>query len=383
ATQLSIYETILKKAVVEPSGYDVIISGYYGFKNIGDDAMLMAIINNLRTYNKDLKIAVLSNNPAETKSMYSVDSIKRFNFLHILKVMKSAKLFIYGGGNIIQDNTSTRSLLYYLSTTWLAKKMDLKIMFYANGIGPLKRNNNKSLTRKILNKVNVITLRENLSMKELESLNINEPSIIVTADPALTVKAASDKEADKILLKEGLKTSGPYVGFSVRNWYGSEKFTKVIAQTADYMVDNYGITPIFIPMHYPDDIYVIEEVVSHMKTKGYIIRSKYSVPQTLAVTGKMDMLIGMRLHALIFAASSGVPIIGLAYEPKIDGFLQYANQPSAGNVTHLEFDKLKRIVDEVWLNRVEISKQLEKDVEVLKRKALENAKIAVGLIEED
>jgi len=383
ATQLSIYKTILEKTAAKSSGYDVIISGYYGFKNIGDDAMLMAIINNLRTYDKNLKIAVLSNNPTETKSMYSVDSIKRINFLHILKVMKSAKLFIYGGGNIIQDNTSTRSLLYYLSTIWLAKKMDLKIMFYANGIGPLKRNNNKNLTRKILNKVDVITLRENLSTKELENLNINEPHIIVTADPALTVNAAPEEEADRILLKEGLEPSGPYVGFSVRNWYKSEKFTKVIAQTADYMAETYGVKPVFIPMHYPDDIFVIEEVVSHMRTKGYIIRNKYSVPQTLAVIKKMDMLIGMRLHALIFAASSGVPIVGLVYEPKIEGFLQYANQPSAGDVTLLEFDKLKSIVDKVWLNKVEISEQLKKDVEVLKRKALENAKIAVGLIEED
>jgi polysaccharide pyruvyl transferase WcaK-like protein len=83
---------------------------------------------------------------------------------------------------------------------------------------------------------------------------------------------------------------------------------------------------------------------------------------------------------LIFAASLGIPIIGLVYEPKIEGFLQYINQPSAGYVQHLEFDKLKELVDEFWHKRFEVAKQLKKDIIILKQKAFDNARIAVDLI---
>ncbi|HHW49371.1 MAG TPA: polysaccharide pyruvyl transferase CsaB [Clostridiaceae bacterium] len=382
-TQLDIYNSILKaEAAKDKPGpnYDVIISGYYGFNNIGDDAMLMAIINNLRMYNENLKIIVLSKNPMETRLMYWVNSISRVNLFHVFMAMRSASLFIYGGGNIIQDNTSTRSLLYYLGTIWLAKMMKLKVMFYANGIGPLIKNTNKNLTRKILNQVDVITLREKLSLHELESLNIDKPNIILTADPALTVEPVPLSSVDEIFKKEGIDCQGPFIGFSVRKWQGYERYEKVIAQVADYVIEKYGLTPLFIPMHYPDDIYEIERVVSLMKGKGYIIRNKYTVPQTLGIISRVEMLIGMRLHALIFAASQGIPLIGLVYEPKIEGFLQYIGQASAGHVKDLEYDKLRVMIDQVWNNRMQISDKLKNDIVELKQKALENAEIAVNLV---
>jgi len=383
-TQLDIYRAILEKKPKEKAAnlnYDVVISAYYGFKNIGDDAMLMAIIDNLRMYKKDIKIVALSKNPTETKRSYGVDSINRLNLFYIYKAMRKAKLFVYGGGNLIQDNTSTRSLAYYLGTIWLAKKMKLKVMFYANGIGPLNKNANKDITQKILNRVDVITLREQLSLQELKNLRIDKPRIIVTADPALTVCAAPESEMDELLVKEGVDFPGPYVGFSVRKWQGYERYEKIIAMTADHMIDKYGVKPVFIPMHYPDDLSIIESVVAKMKGKGYVIRNKYSVSQTIGIISKMELLIGMRLHALIFAASLGVPMVGLAYEPKIEGFLQYVNQASAGDVRKLEFEKLMRLTDDVWNRRYEIRKQLQKNICKLKERALENARIAVDLID--
>lgn len=391
-TQLNIYKTILERTEIEKiiednknslylkEKYDVIISGYYGFRNIGDDAMLLAVINNLRLYKDDIRLMVLSRDPAETKMTYGVDSINRVNLLHIFRIMKNARLFLYGGGNIIQDNTSTRSLLYYLSTIWMAKKRHMQVMFYANGIGPLNKSANKKLTQKTLNQVDVITLREKLSIQELEALNINKPRIEVTADPALAISACSLEEADNIFLKEGIPSSGPYIGFSVRKWQGHEKYVEIIAQVADHLSCKYCVKPVFVPMHYPDDLYIIENVVSKMKEKGFIIKNKYSVEQTLGIISKMDMFIGMRLHALIFAASLSIPFIGLVYEPKIKGFLEYIKQPSAGDVTGLNLNNLKEMAEKVWENKLEIKKQLETNVEVLKDKALENARIAVELI---
>ena len=106
---------------------------------------------------------------------------------------------MYGGGTLIQENTSTRSLIYYLGMIWMAKKTGLKVMLYANGIEPINKYINKRLTKVILNKVDMITLREEASKKELQKLGINKPQTIVTADPAFTIEPCIVNEVENIL----------------------------------------------------------------------------------------------------------------------------------------------------------------------------------------
>lgn len=368
------------------SGYDVIIAGSYGFENIGDDAMLLAIIKNLQAYKKDIRIAVITRNPEKTGKLLGVDTISRANLFLIIYAMKKAKLFMYGGGNIIQDTTSSRSLFYYLSLIWIAKQMHIKIMLYANGIGPINKSINRQLTHMVLNKVDVITLREYLSLMELKILNVEKPAVFMTADPALTLNISNIEIIEGILSSEGIDSKGPFVGFSVRKYPGHEKlqhekYEDDIAHIADFLIEKHKVTPVFIPMHYSVDIPVINNIISKMNGKGYVIKNKYNVPDTLGIISKMDMLVGMRLHALIMAASQGIPVVGLVYDPKIEGFLQYIGQPSAGHIHHLNLNELKNIIDNIWNNRVSIKQQLEIKITKLKSKAMEDAKIAVNLID--
>lgn len=388
-TQLGIYKTILereykiaKEKNYLESDYDVMISGYYGSGNIGDEAILNAIVNNLKSYKEDIKIVVLSRNPELTKLNYKVDAINRFNFLNILSYMGRTKLFINGGGSLIQDIKSTRSLMYYLGTMWMAKKSGLKVMVYANGIGPINYNANRMLATRVVNQVDVITLREESSLIELGNLNINKPKISVTADPAFSLDMADtdEKEIGKIFKEHGIYSAGPFIGFSVREWKQHEKFVEIIARTADYIIEKYKACPVFIPMQYPGDLTIIESIVSKMKGKGFIIRKNYGEACILGIIKRMDILVGMRLHALIFAACAGIPIIGLAYEQKVDWVLKHIRQVSAGNVNQLDFETLTGLIDTTWYNRYEIGLELKAIAAQLRVKALENAKIAVDLI---
>ncbi|HOJ11897.1 MAG TPA: polysaccharide pyruvyl transferase CsaB [Clostridiales bacterium] len=384
-TQLNIYETILKRSAYTKETkltYDLVIAGYYGFNNIGDEALLMAIIQNLKVYIEDIKIIVLSNNPLETKLTYGVNAINRFNMIKIVKAMRKSRMFMYGGGTLIQENTSTRSLIYYLGMIWAAKKAGLKVMLYANGIEPINKYINKRLTGNIMNRVDIITLREQASKTELEKLSINKPEIIVTADPAFTLAPSKDSETERIFIDEGIGIDGPFIGFSARKWDGYKKYVDVIARSADYVVDQYGAKPVFIPMQQPEDLLIIKSIVAKMKHRGYIFENKYNVSQVMGITSKLDMLIGMRLHALIFAVSLGIPVVGLVYEPKVAWFLDYIDQvdSSAGDVKTLEFERLKQVIDYTWLNKTEIKEHLKKVTVELKDKSVKNAKIAVAVL---
>jgi L-malate glycosyltransferase len=360
--------------------YDILISGYYGFKNSGDDAILMAILDNLRTYKKDIKILVLSKNPEETKRIYGIDTADRYNFNEVVKAIKSSKLFLTGGGNLIQDESSTRSLMYYLATIWMAKKFGLKVMLYSNGIGAVDKKANRLITSRIINTVDVITLREEKSLEELKSLNITKPQVFVTADPAFTLDPCSDEEAFTILKAEGVDKEKPKVGISIRKWKNCKSYIKQIAAAADYMFETLHVQPVLIPMHYPHDVEICQTVASMMKHPPIIIKNKYSVTQTLGIIKNMDMIIGMRLHALIYGASLQVPMLGLIYDPKVAGFLEYINQPTAGNVENLDYEHLIHSIDHVWNNRQQIKEQLSVSKQLFVSKAMQNAEIAIELL---
>lgn len=360
--------------------YDILISGYYGFENSGDDAILMAILANLRTYKKDVKILVLSKNPEETKRIYGVDTANRYNFSEVVKAIKNSKLFLTGGGNLIQDESSTRSLMYYLATIWMAKKLGLKVMLYSNGIGAVDKKANRLITSLIINTVDVITLREEKSLEEIKSLHITKPQVYITADPAFTLAPCSDDEASTILRAEGIDKEKPLVGISIRKWKNCQSFIRQVAEASDYMVEKFNIQPVLIPMHYPHDLEICHTIASMMKHPPIIIKNKYSVSQTLGIIKNMDMIIGMRLHALIYGASLQVPMLGLIYDPKVEGFLEYIKQPTAGNVENLNYEHLIQSIENVWGNRQQIKEQLSVSKQIFVDKSLQNAEIAIELL---
>jgi polysaccharide pyruvyl transferase CsaB len=389
-TQLNIYDEILKSsksiAKTDNKSFDVIISGYYGFGNIGDDAMLRSIIDNLKLLKPDISIAVLSRRPERTSENYNVFAVNRLNILSVIKVMKKAKLFIYGGGNIIQDSTSSRSLMFYLGTAWLAKILRLKVMFYANGIGPINRRRNLFFSKIILNSADAITVREHISYNELKRMGISNPKVSLTADAALSVHIIDTIDFESILQSEDIPQSAKYAGFAVRKCPGAEKedtkekYEQVIADTADYVYEKYNLLPLFVPMEYPLDLTVIKRIVSKMKNKGYILQKSHSVSEIFTVIKKMDIMISMRLHALIFAANLNVPLLGISYQPKVDGFLDYISQPCAGNIKNISIEKTKEEIDRILMNSDSIKKELAVTMAELIKKANENPEIAIKLI---
>ncbi|MDR2183147.1 MAG: glycosyltransferase, partial [Clostridiales bacterium] len=131
---ITLYDSVRKpkKAI------DAVISGYYGSNNHGDDVLLKAITDDLREIHPKIKITVISKRPKETKRIYEVESVQRFNFPRIIATLRKTNLLIMGGGSLIQDLTSTKSLIYYVFVMNLAARARAKVMLHANGIGPLK-----------------------------------------------------------------------------------------------------------------------------------------------------------------------------------------------------------------------------------------------------
>lgn len=362
---------------------EILISGYYGFKNSGDDALLTAIIDDIKNYKESPNIVVLSSNPKETMQQYRVKSINRLNPFAISRHMKKAGLLISGGGTLIQDATSTQSLIYYLQVIKTALKRNVKVMLYSNGIGPLNGKMNAVRARKVLNKVDLITLRDPDAWDSLHEIGVKKPLTLVTADPVFGLDTADKERGREVLEGFGIPRSVPHIlGVSVRRSHGMGQDSETkIARICDYAAEKYGCSVVFIPMQASRDEGISRSIMAKMKNKAFIINKRLNVKDTISVVASLDLCIGMRLHSLIYAASSSVPLIGLSYDPKIKSFMDYSGQNMYMDVSAIEPKRAFGWIDACFNDRERLNEKLAASCKKLKQKASKNGKYAIELYE--
>lgn len=362
---------------------NVLLSGYYGFDNSGDDAILKAIVSDIRKKNRDIDIKVLSKNPEKTERMYSVKAINRFKLKEVYSAMKNADLFISGGGSLLQDITSTRSLLYYLALMKLAKFLRKPVMVYANGIGPIDGRMNRHFTRKILNRVDLITLRDESSrVFVVDELKVKNKKIKVTADPVFTLQPSDEERVNQIFKSEDIPKDKKIIGISVRKWKLASNLTETMAKSIDEILKKYDVNVVLVPMHYPEDLEISEDINKLVTEAGsYVLKDKYPVEDIMGVINEFEMIVAMRLHSLIYAATMEVPMVGLSYDPKIEGILKSLSMEKILDVETFQVGELIDSIDYVWNNLDEIKGVLIHQDAELKRKALSNVEMALDLLE--
>lgn len=374
---------IYKRILMGDKSNKILISGYYGFDNSGDDAILKAIVKDIKNQDIETNITVLSNNPVKTKEFYGVNAINRFKIKEVIKGIKKSNLFISGGGSLLQDVTSTRSLLYYLALMMTAKLFGKPVMVYANGIGPIKKKLNRFLARKILNKIDLITLRDENSKEFIEDLGVKNKNIVVTSDPVFTLDPAPEARVKEIFREENIQTNNKFIGVSVRQWKNTENLTGIISDTIKYIIKEYNVNVLMIPMHYPEDLEISIEISKLVNQENcYVLSEQYNVEEIMGIIKEMEIIIAMRLHSLIYAATQQVPMVGLSYDPKINGILHSIGMDYICDVKGLNYNDLIKKINYVWNNRTELKERLIKQDEELKTKALSNVTMALDLLKD-
>jgi len=385
--QLEIYNIILRRAGRKHNSRDgAMVCGAYGRGNAGDDAILEAIVRELRQIDPDLPVWVLSRNPESTRQTYRVNSIYTFNVLQFLRRMGKTKLYINGGGSLMQDVTSRRSLWFYLFTISAAKLLGNQVMMYGCGIGPIRRPSNRRLTSDVLQKrVDAITLRDTHSKHELEKMGVTTPKIVLSADPTVILPIAEPSTVDGILENYRLDPAGKYIGFTLRPWPGFEAKAHIFGQAADYVYEKYGLFPLFLPIEHRLDISAAKMAARHMTSPHCILSKTGPSAHTIGLFARMQVVVSMRLHALVFSAGQGVPLVGVVYDPKINSFLDYIGQDLYMDLGDLTLDGLKTLLDAA-VGRIGDKEFLSGGVERLRQVEQRNqdtARALLGLSEQE
>lgn len=306
-----------------------LLSGYYGFGNPGDEAILASVVHALKRVDSEADCTVLSADPEVTQAVHGVAAVPRARPGAVIRALRRCDLLISGGGSLLQDVTSRRSLYYYLAVLALARACRRPFMIYGQGIGPIREPQARQLTARVLRHAAAITLRDQPSADELrrmfqEAKVHRHAPIQVVTDPVYALPTPPKAPA----------STASVVAVCLRDWPGLDQTLPAVAGALETLIQA-GWRVLFVPFHEPEDRAVANRCLQLLRPES---RPAATVappaPPTDPYRWVWEQVAGaraclaMRLHAAIFATLAGVPVVGLAYDPKVQACLEQLKSAS-------------------------------------------------------
>lgn len=363
--------------------YKIGISGSYGGMNIGDEAILQSIISQIRS-SISAEITVFSRNPEDTQNRFKIEKAVGARNLSINEVkpeIKKLDLLILGGGGLLYDADAK----IYLREVKIAKDLNIPVMAYAIGAGPLNDPSSQKMVCEVLEEVKVITVRDRDSQRLLESIGIKK-EIKVTADPAFLLEP--EDLPKETLVREQLGNKRKLVGMSVRELGSAspdldqDKYHSLLANAADFIVDRFDADILFIPMERKNlDMQNSHAVISQMlkPQRANVLKGAYSPSQILSLIGHLSFAVGMRLHFLLFSALQNVPFVALPYASKVKGLLDDL-EIKAPPINLVNPGRLISHIDYSWDQQDQIRSQIQEKLPSIKERSKESNKILLNLL---
>ena len=281
----------------------VLISGYYGYDNFGDEAILAVLVDYLRQKNAD--ITVISNKPLKTSRSYGVKAVKNFNLLSLIFSIFRTDVLISGGGSLLQDVTSMKSLLYYAFVIWFSLFCKKEVVIFAQGIGPLQSDLSKKIVFNLLSKCSLVTVRDIKSQKFLIDNGINAQLV---SDPVFTVDLPDNAS-------EGA------VGVQLRDYRAVDD--AFLFTLAKQVVKFFGDRKIEIYVFQPAiDLAICKKFEKMIKTINPKVSTEvvHSISNNdmIIMISKLEYMIALRFHAVLVAIKTGVKTLAINYDAKVE-----------------------------------------------------------------
>lgn len=297
----------------------IVIAGYYGYRNWGDEGSLATLLSGLDVPVRTL-ITVLSGDPAFTERTYGVCALPRMDLRAVRHAIRRSDALILGGGSLLQDVTSLRSLLYYLVLIRWGFGAHGRVLLVGQGVGPLRRFISRQFVRATLRQVPFLSVRDAESAALLRAIGVSHATI----DADLTWALAAQPPHVE------LDADARWIGLAPRAWRDvpvQEAFTALCRQ-----IQSDGYRPLLMPMQESQDRALCETIAAASNSR--VLPPPTHPAQLLGVMPHLHGMVAMRLHGAIFAAAQGTPVLCISYDPKVDALANQLRAP------HLELAKL-------------------------------------------
>ncbi len=389
----------------------VLISGWFGRDNLGDEAILECEIESIRSSIPRAEITVISQNPSRVREIHGVESIafhhsprRPLGYISRVKELLSSDVFLLGGGGFLSDWQSPNVPEIWLRTPLQAKRLGSKTMAYGIGAGPISTPEGKKWTRKVLNRFDAIAVRDQTSRQVLENAGVSI-SIEVTADPAVLLPPPSRAVVSNILSNEGIPLKEDIIGLAAAPIFQSEslwpgcrekyvRYRKTLVNLIQYVERDIGMSVLLIPMDREVDLPFLEGLRSECDSQDrvHLVKGAYRPREIHGLIGHLKLLIGGRFHSVLFGVTSKIPTVGISSHHKIRDFLvdvglgPYSHPLGDGTLMEnvdLDMSRLRTCVGELLTSPAEVRRKLGEGAKKLEKRARRNDEILRGLISGD
>ena len=300
----------------------IAISGYYGFKNFGDEAILSVLVNHLKTL-KDVDITVFSSDVEYTEKTYDVRAVKRFCLKDIIKTIKNCDVLVSGGGSLLQDVTSLKSLIYYAFIIALGLFFNKKVVIFAQGIGPLNSSIAQNIVKNLLKYCSYVTVRDENSLKLLDKLGVNSTLV---CDPiySLNINSTPQTGVVGVQLRE----------FKTMNQELLQKLALlIITKFPDKKIEIFSLQK-------TQDLELCKRFETLVKSFNPEITTEIVDDDIINRISKLEYLIGMRFHAVLVALKAGVKTSAINYDVKVEKIASDAGIPIISMDAHENMEEI-------------------------------------------
>lgn len=374
----------------------LLIAGYYGFNNLGDEAILTALLQALRAQDPSMQFTIVSGDPERTASVYGVEAVEWNNIAALTDAAESADAIILGGGGLFQDywGVPTQTTLmpeqhgmaYFMAFPLLAALLDKPFALYALGVGPLRTDEGRAFTRAAFEIAGRASVRDAESRNLMIELGIEPDRLILSADPAYLLQPASSVRSSDLFDSLRLTEKSAFqLGVALRAWdvgVDQAAWTAQVAAALDRFIDEAQVQVLFIPFQVggdalSDDRAASERVRQQMRHGGRVLIADpvENASAMLSLLGSCDLILGMRLHAILLAAVVGVPSVGLIYDPKVSQAMDTLGLSDlAHDLDSLSADALLQSLLQAHSDRDELSSRVSVHAETLAQIARSDAR---------
>ncbi len=261
--------------------------------------------------------------------------------------------------------------------------MGKRTFIYSQGIGPIFSARNRRFTAFVLRRTDGIVVRDSKSRDLLLELGVPDHLIHVTADPVIRVRTPGTALGERILSEEGCprRPGRLVVGWAVKSRKPGKDFLREVRRCIRWLKESCGADSILIPFFYDEDLWACEAVAGTLEGQAGCLRKKYLSEETLSIIGCMDVLVGVRLHSLIYAAIMGTPMIGISYDPKVDSFLASIGQSAPFTVEDFTLEKFQAAFQDALERREELRESTARRLDSLIAKLDRNEELIRAIME--
>ena len=340
----------------------ILVSGYYGFANLGDEAILQALCADLTALGvKRQEILVLSNDPRRTETEHRVRAVYRYDLPKIWSALASARLLVSGGGSLLQDVTSKRSIPYYVGLVELALLLRVPVVMYAQGLGPVQNRFLRAWVRRAFLHSKACTVRDQESLEFLSKLGVPREKVVLAADPVFQQEVIENVPNSKRLL------------LNIRPYESWEQQQSIwLKHLALWQEQGYEVE--FIPLG-PGDSHIGKFLQSHVSS--LLVHPDLELASYSQVLNGAKLCISMRLHGLILSALSDCLPIGLNYDPKVAAISSQLQIPCWEMVN---VDSLGRGIGQVLQNEKQLKLDYHKALRILRQRSLTNRQVLAEVL---